>query len=297
MRIKAVDLNLNYETYGEEGDWLVMCHGLGAGLRSMRAAAEKLADKYRVLIWDNRGIGESDTAPPGGDYSIKTHARDLANLMDALGIERGLVHGVSWGGVLGLRFVIDYPDKVRAFICDSSSAEVNERAAQNWIARGEIYVKEGPAGIRTAPGGVNDGTRAAPASAAGAAPARPEAEPALSDSPELAEGEGRQGGGAAAPGGGGAGPQADPHAYLETCKAVASLYEHPMNDELPKIKAPTLAIVGENDQTAGVGGTVKISRAIPDCKLVIVPSTGHGVYSQNFDVFRREIEALAARAS
>ena len=90
---------------------------------------------------------------------------------------------------------------------------------------------------------------------------------------------------------------ADPRAYLETCKAVASLYEHPMNNELPKIKAPTLAMVGENDQTAGVGGTVKISRAIPDCKLVIVPNTGHGVYSQNFDVFRQEFEALAARVS
>jgi 3-oxoadipate enol-lactonase len=263
MHIKAGELNLNYETYGQSGDWLVMCHGLGAGLRSVRNAAEKLSDWYRVLIWDNRGIGESDTAPAGSDYSIKTHARDLANLMDALGIERAIVHGVSWGGVLGLRFAIDYPERVRAFICDSSSAEVNERAAQNWIARGEMYVKEGPAGLRNAPGGVNDGNR----------PAEPRPQ-------SLAQ----QGGG----------PQADPTAYLETCKAIASLYEHPMNEELPKITAPTLAIVGENDQTAGVGGTVKISRAVPDCKLVIVPNTGHGVYSQNFDVFRKELEELAA---
>ncbi len=287
-KVKAGDLNLNYETYGAQGDWLVLCHGLGAGLRSMRAAAEKLSDKYRVLIWDNRGIGESDTAPAGSDYTIETHARDLANLMDAAGIDRALVHGVSWGGVLGLRFAIDYPQKVRAFICDSSSAEVNERAAQNWISRGEIYLKEGPAGIRNAPGGVNDGNRAAATpvseSPAGAAAARPEAL------------ERRQEGGVAAATVGGGGPAADPQAYYETCKAVASLYEHPMNDDLPKIKAPTLAIVGENDQTAGVGGTVKISRAIPDCKLVIVPGAGHGVYGQNFEVFRRELEELAARA-
>jgi 3-oxoadipate enol-lactonase len=233
-------------------------------MRSVRNAAEKLADKYRVLIWDNRGIGESDTAPAGSDYSIKTHSRDLANLMDAIGIEKAIVHGVSWGGVLGLRFAIDYPEKVRAFICDSSSAEVNERAAQNWIARGEMYVKEGPAALRNAPGGVNDGNR----------PAEPRPQ-------SLAQQAG--------------GPQADPTAYLETCKAIASLYEHPMNDELPKIAAPTLAIVGENDQTAGVGGTVKISRAVPDCKLVIVPETGHGVYSQNFEVFQKELEELAAR--
>jgi pimeloyl-ACP methyl ester carboxylesterase len=265
VRIKAGDLNLNYETFGQSGPWLVMCHGLGAGLRSMRSAAEKLSDHYRVLIWDNRGIGESDTAPKGGDYSIKTHAGDLANLMDALGIDSAILHGVSWGGVLGLRFVIDHASKVRGFICDSSSAEVNERAAQNWIKRGEAYLKDGPEGIRNAPGGLNEGVSTG-------SPATSASRPASA-----------------------AGPAADPQAYYQTCKAVASLYEHPMNDELPSIKVPTVAIVGENDQTAGVGGTVKISRAIPGAKLVIVPGAGHGVYSQDFDAFRRELEELTAR--
>jgi 3-oxoadipate enol-lactonase len=270
MRVKAGDLQLSYEVHGESGDWLVMCHGLGAGLRSVRAAAEKLADKHRVLIWDNRGIGDSDRAPPGGDYSIATHARDLANLMDALAIERAVVHGVSWGGVLALRFALDYPERVRALAVDSSSSEVNERAAQNWIARGEVMLREGPAGLRNAPGGLSD---ARPVGAAHApAPARAAA-------------------------GVDGGPPPDPTAYYETCKAVASLYERPMTPELPRIKVPCLAIVGENDQTAGVGGTVKLSRAVPDCKLVIVKDTGHGVYGQNFPVFRRELEELIARAS
>jgi pimeloyl-ACP methyl ester carboxylesterase len=277
MRIKAGHLNLNYETYGDRGDWLVLCHGLGAGLRSMRSAGERLSDKHRVLIWDNRGIGDSDTAPAGGDYSIKTHAADLAHLMDALGIGRAVIHGSSWGGVLALRFGIDFPDKVRALVVDSSSSEVNERAAQNWIARGEVMLKEGPAGMRNAPGGLTDG--------------RPEQRPEGAEGPVERPREGRapahvQGGGA----------NADPQAYYETCKAVASLFEHPMTPELPKIKAPTLAIVGENDQTAGVGGTVKLSRAIPNCKLVILKDTGHGVYAQNFDAFRKELEELIASA-
>jgi pimeloyl-ACP methyl ester carboxylesterase len=186
--------------------------------------------------------------------------------MDALGIEKAIIHGVSWGGVLVQRFAIDYPEKVRALIVDSSSAEVNEMAAKNWVARGEAYVREGPAGLRNAPGGL----RSAPATPA--QPAQPSA-------------------GAAAQGG----MTADPHAYLETCKAIASLYERPMTDELAKIEAPTLAIVGENDQTAGVGGTVKISRAIEGAKLVILKDTGHGVYSQNPEAFRRELEELVSR--
>ncbi len=264
MRIKVNGLSLSYETYGDKGDWLVMCHGLGAGLRSMRAAAQRFADSYRILIWDNRGIGESDTAPDG-DYSIGAHARDLARLLDALGIPRAVIHGSSWGGVLAQRFALDFPEKVRALAVDSSSSEVNERAAQNWIARGEAYLKEGPAGLRGAPSGLTDARPAAEA------PAPPQAQAV-------------------------AGPAADPHAYYETCRAVASLYEHPMTPDLGQIKAPTLAIVGENDQVAGVGGTVKLSRAIPDCKLVILKDTGHGVYALNPEAFRRELEELIARA-
>lgn len=267
MRIKAGDLQLSYEIHGTGGDWLVLCHGLGAGMRSTRTVAEKLADKYHVVIWDNRGIGESDIAPAGSDYEIATHATDLANLMEALGIPKGIVYGASWGGVVGLRFAIDYPEKTRALIVDGSSAEVNERAAQNWIKRGEMYLKDGPASLRNAPGGINDGNRAVPA-------ASPPA-PAAGTPP--------------------AGPAADPRAYYETCRAVASLYEHPMNDDLPRIKAPTLAIVGEDDQTAGVGGTVKMSRLIPNAKLVIVPKAGHVVATRDFNAFRVELEELAAR--
>jgi hypothetical protein len=49
MRIQAGGLQLNYETYGDVGDWLVMCHGLGAGLQSMREVAKRFSDGYRVL--------------------------------------------------------------------------------------------------------------------------------------------------------------------------------------------------------------------------------------------------------
>jgi pimeloyl-ACP methyl ester carboxylesterase len=72
----------------------------------MRASAEAFADRYRVLIWDNRGIGGSDVAPEGTGYAIEEHARDLAHLMDAVGIESAVVHGVSWGGLV--RCIVSY---------------------------------------------------------------------------------------------------------------------------------------------------------------------------------------------
>jgi 3-oxoadipate enol-lactonase len=264
MRIQAGDLQLNYETYGDSGDWLILCHGLGSGLQSMRASADAFADRYRVLIWDNRGIGDSDVAPEGTGYAIEEHADDLAHLMEALSIESAIVQGVSWGGVVVQRFAIKYPEKVRALIVDSSSAEVNERAAQNWVARGEAVLRDGPEAVQDAPAGLTEaGTRAAVATNRRAtAPVK-----------------------------------LDRHAYLETCKAIASLNEHPMTEELRKITAPTLVIVGADDQVAGVGGSVKMSRVIPDATLVIVPDTGHGVCALNPEAFRRELEALVGRIS
>jgi 3-oxoadipate enol-lactonase len=263
MRVNAGDLQINCETYGDAGDWLVMCHGLGSGLQSMRRVAELYSDGYRVLIWDNRGLGDSDDAPAGSGYAIEDHARDLANLMDALGIEAAIVHGVSWGGIVAERFAIDYPEKVRALVVDSSSAEMNERAAQNWVTRGEMMVRDGPAAIRSAPGGLNEGQPAA--------------------SPEVyAQMEALR---------------INPQAYLETCKAIASLHEKPLNGELSKLNVPSVAIVGEHDQVAGVGGTVKLSRVIPGCKLVIVKDAGHGVSAHDPAALRREIDELAARIS
>ncbi len=267
-RIKVNGLSLGYETFGEQGDWLVLCHGLGAGMRSMRAAAERFSDRYRCLIWDNRGIGDSDAAPAGEGYSIAQHANDLAHLMDALGIDRAIIQGTSWGGVVGLRFAIDFPERTRALIVDSSSAEVNEHAAKNWITRGEIMLKQGPEAARTAPSGLTDarGSEQAVQAAVSSGQVPP-------------------------------GPPPNRQAYYETCLAVASLHEHPMAPDLGKITAPTLAIVGENDQVAGVGGTVKMSRQIPDCKLVIVKDCGHGVIGQAPQVFRQELEELAAKAT
>lgn len=259
MRVQAGELQLNYETYGDAGEWLVMCHGLGAGLQSMREPARFFADGYRVLIWDNRGLGGSDDAPEGGDYSIATHARDLEALLAALGIERAVMYGVSWGGVVALRHAIDSPSRVRALVVDSTSAEMNEHAAANWVARGQALFEGGVEAMSAAPAGLTE---------AGAAPRAPQpvAEPL----------------------------RIDPRGFLETCEALATLHTQPMNEELGALDVPTLAIVGENDRVAGVGGTVKLSRVIPGCRLVIVPEAGHGVCMFDPGALRRETEALLA---
>lgn len=67
-----------------------------------------------------------------------------------------------------------------------------------------------------------------------------------------------------------------------------------MTEDLRALDVPTLAIVGEDDHVAGVGGTVKLSRAIPGCRLVIVPNAGHGVCMFDPERLRLELESLIA---
>ena len=80
------------------------------------------------------GVGASSTA---SKYSLPLFAGDLARLLDELGVEKAVVHGVSWGGVLVQQFALDHLERCAAVIVDSSSSEVNMAASENWFNIGE----------------------------------------------------------------------------------------------------------------------------------------------------------------
>ena len=89
---------------------------------------------FSKVAWDNRGLGRSS---PAAKYNAPLYAEDLARLMDHLGLERALIHGVSWGGVLVQQFVLDYPERCAGIVLDSTSSEVNVQSSEGWYARGE----------------------------------------------------------------------------------------------------------------------------------------------------------------
>lgn len=128
-------VRLNYEVTGS-GPALVLCHGLGGNLTMFAAPVERLKGEYTVVTWDNRGCGESEARGP---YSLRRFSDDLLAVLAAAGIDRAIVAGVSWGGIVAQRFTLDHPAMVRALLVDSSSSEVNERAAEGWLARGRAY--------------------------------------------------------------------------------------------------------------------------------------------------------------
>ena len=132
------DVTIHYEEAGEGPLAYVFCHGVG----SDSTFGSEFVDQFdfwkaklgRVVTWDNRGMGRSSEA---ASYSLPLYASYLARLLDGLGISKAVVHGVSWGGVVALQFALDHLERCAAIIIDSSSAQVNEAAAEAWHRQSE----------------------------------------------------------------------------------------------------------------------------------------------------------------
>ncbi len=78
----------------------------GAGSRSWTA----LAERFEVILFDNRGIGESD-APPG-PYTAAEMAADVVQVLDEAGVERAHVLGTSLGGMVAQELALTSPERV-----------------------------------------------------------------------------------------------------------------------------------------------------------------------------------------
>jgi pimeloyl-ACP methyl ester carboxylesterase len=94
---------------------VVVLHGAGANLEDMRLAlAEPLAARHRVIFVDRPGLGFS--VRKAGSCSPSDQAAVLRGLLDALGVDRAIVVGHSWGGTLALTFALDCPQRVAGLV-------------------------------------------------------------------------------------------------------------------------------------------------------------------------------------
>jgi 3-oxoadipate enol-lactonase len=111
----------HYVSEGREGaPALVFVNSLGSDLRIWDRVASLFIDRFRVIRYDKRGHGLTDT--PAGPYKINDYARDLAGLMDGLGIDDAIICGLSIGGMIAQEMAAAYPARVRALIlCDTGT--------------------------------------------------------------------------------------------------------------------------------------------------------------------------------
>ena len=103
-------ITLNYNISGPPtGAWLVLVNGLADDLQTWSANIPAFtAAGYRVLAYDNRGIGQSSR--PEGPYTAELLAADLHALLVHLDIKRFHLLGVSMGGMVAQVYALDYPD-------------------------------------------------------------------------------------------------------------------------------------------------------------------------------------------
>ena len=112
------DIELNYKLEGDGEETIVLVNGLADDLETWVLQVDDfLAEGYRVLRFDNRGIGSS--TKPAGPYSSRMLADDAKALVDSLGITDFHLMGVSMGGMIAQEYALAYPADLRSatFAC------------------------------------------------------------------------------------------------------------------------------------------------------------------------------------
>ena len=102
-------MRIAWERQGD-GAPLLLIHGLGYARWGWEPVLPGLAERFGVLLFDNRGIGESD-APPG-PYTVAELAADAVHVLDEAGVERAHVVGTSLGGMVAQEVALSYPNRV-----------------------------------------------------------------------------------------------------------------------------------------------------------------------------------------
>jgi len=125
------DINVYYEVHGD-GEPLLLIHGLAARGAGFARQIPALSQCFRVISFDNRGVGETDQ--PDDAYSIGQMADDAAGLLDALGVESAHVFGVSMGGMIAQELTLRRPGRVRKLALGCTHSGIKHCApSPQWV--------------------------------------------------------------------------------------------------------------------------------------------------------------------
>jgi pimeloyl-ACP methyl ester carboxylesterase len=254
MVVEVSGHSIAYQHAGT-GPSLVLLHGFLCDSRAWRRQLADLSDDFTVVAWDAPGAGRSSDPPD--PFTITDWAHSLAAFLDLIGVERGHLLGLSWGGVLAQEFYRLYPARVlRLILADTYAGwkgSLGESVAQTRLAR---CVRESsmPADEFVA--------RWVPREFFTAASRELQDEMSAVVS------------------------TFHPAGFRLMAKALA---ETDTTKLLPSIAVPTLLLWGDGDQRSPLSVADQFRLAIPNARLEVIPDAGHVSNMEQPERFNAEV--------
>ena len=238
---------MDYIRFGTGERTLVMLPGLGDGLRSVKGTATPMALMYRCFAKDFTVYAFSRKRELPTGYTTRDMARDQAEAMEALGIEKADIFGVSMGGMIAQHLAIDFPEKVNRLILTVTCARSNpilEESVGEWVdcARRGDHVAFMDSNLRRiySDGYYRKNKAMAPL----------------------------------------VGKLTKPSSYERFFIQAEACLTHDAYDSLQRIQAPTLVLGGEQDKALGGEPSREIAAKIPGAQLRMYEQWGHGLYEE-----------------
>lgn len=144
-------VKIYYEEHGRGGT-ILLTHGYSATSKMWAGQIGPLSEKYRVITWDMRGHGLSDSPTDLRLYSEAHTIDDMAAILDVCGVSAGVIAGLSLGGYMSLAFNLVYPERAAGLMLfDTGPGYKNDEARENWNGmarkRAEVIDAEGLASL------------------------------------------------------------------------------------------------------------------------------------------------------
>lgn len=264
------EVDLYYETHGS-GPPLVLVMGLGVDRRAWLPLLP-LFEGFTTVILDNAGVGETRERatglPPEPPYSSERFAGELAGLLDHLALGPAHVVGVSMGGTIAMRLAAVRPELVRSLTLCATWHRTDGWLRQIFAFREQLLRELGPTPL------LRYVSLFAWASRyweeGGVAVTSTEALISQTNTLAWSEDEVRR--------------------YLGHLHAAI---EHDAAALLPRIAAPTLVLVGDEDVLTPLRFGRAMAEQIPDARLEVVPGQGHAFCFEDPELFARLVRAFA----
>jgi 3-oxoadipate enol-lactonase len=135
-------MKTNHRLEGPSGAPVVtLSHPLGVTLALWDDHVAALTHRYRVLRYDVRGHGGSETPP--GPYTLEQMAGDLFDLLDSLGIAETHFVGVSMSGLIGMTAALTRPSRIKSLVLCDTTACYGPGVRPMWEDRIRVAESEG----------------------------------------------------------------------------------------------------------------------------------------------------------